>query len=142
LGLTLPLYQSHGVADDDFIKIAGPAAEGVRLPTGAVLIGDQLPAGHPQKDVVTGYRKAYGDTYKENVSSFGAYAYDGLMIAVDAIKRAGSTDPAKVRDAIEQTKNFVGTTGVFNMSSTDHMGLDLKAFTLVEIKNGTWVVVP
>ncbi len=142
LGLTLPLYQSHGVADDDFIKIAGPAAEGVRLPTGAVLIGDQLPAGHPQKSVVTGYRTAYSDTYKENVSSFGAYAYDGLMIAVDAIKRAGSTDPAKVRDAIEQTKNFVGTTGVFNMAPTDHMGLDLKAFTLVEIKNGNWVVVP
>jgi branched-chain amino acid transport system substrate-binding protein len=142
LGLTLPLYQSHGVADDDYIKIAGAAADGVRLPTGAVLIGEQLPAGHPQKGVVTEYRKLYGDTYKENVSSFGAYAYDGLMIAVDAIKRAGSTDPAKVRDAIEQTKNFVGTTGVFNMSPSDHMGLDLKAFTLVEIKNGTWVVVP
>jgi branched-chain amino acid transport system substrate-binding protein len=142
LGLTLPLYQSHGVADDDYIKIAGTAADGVRLPTGAVLIGDQLPAGHPQKGAVTEYRKLYGDAYKENVSSFGAYAYDGLMIAVDAIKRAGSTDPAKVRDAIEQTKNFVGTTGVFNMSPADHMGLDLKAFTLVEIKNGTWVVVP
>lgn len=142
LGLTLPLYQSHGVADDDYIKIAGAAAEGVRLPTGAVLIGDQLPAGHPQKGVVGEYRKLYGDAYKENVSSFGAYAYDGLMIAVDAIKRAGSTDPAKVRDAIEQTKNFVGTTGVFNMSTSDHMGLDLKAFTMVEIKNGTWVVVP
>ena len=142
LGMTLPLYQSHGVADDDFIKIAGSAAEGARLPTGAVIIAEQLPANHPQKAVVTAYRKAYTEGFKENVSTFGAYAYDGLMIAVDAIKRAGSTDPTKVRDAIEQTKNFVGTSGVFNMSPTDHMGLDLKAFTLVEIKNGNWVVVP
>lgn len=142
LGMTLPLYQSHGVADDDFIKIAGSAAEGARLPTGAVIIAEQLPANHPQKAVVTAYRKAYTEGFKENVSTFGAYAYDGLMIAVDAIKRAGSTDPTKVRDAIEQTKNFVGTSGVFNMSPTDHMGLDLKAFTLVEIKNGSWVVVP
>ncbi|MGA8055836.1 MAG: ABC transporter substrate-binding protein [Burkholderiales bacterium] len=142
LGMTLPLYQSHGVADDDFIKIAGSAAESARLPTGAVIIAEQLPANHPQKAVVTAYRKAYTEGFKENVSTFGAYAYDGLMIAVDAIKRAGSTDPTKVRDAIEQTKNFVGTSGVFNMSPTDHMGLDLKAFTLVEIKNGSWVVVP
>ena len=142
LGMTLPLYQSHGVADDDFIKIAGSAAESARLPTGAVIIAEQLPANHPQKAVVTTYRKAYTEGFKENVSTFGAYAYDGLMIAVDAIKRAGSTDPTKVRDAIEQTKNFVGTSGVFNMSPTDHMGLDLKAFTLVEIKNGNWVVVP
>ena len=58
----------------------------------------------------------------------------------DAIKRAGSTDKAKVRDAIEATKGFVGTGGVFNMSATDHMGLDLSAFRMFEIKNGDWVL--
>jgi branched-chain amino acid transport system substrate-binding protein len=58
------------------------------------------------------------------------------MLAVDAIKRAGGTDKAKVRDAIESTKGFVGTGGVVNMSATDHLGLDLSAFRMLEIKNG------
>ena len=67
-------------------------------------------------------------------------AYDGLMIAVDAIKRAGSTDKAKVRDAIEATKGFIGTSGKFNMSATDHMGLDLSSFRMLEVKAGDWTL--
>jgi branched-chain amino acid transport system substrate-binding protein len=141
LGITLPMYQSHGVASDEYIKLSGPAAEGVRLPTGAILVADKLAANDPQKAVTTAYRKAYSERYKEDASTFGAYAYDGLMITVDAIKRAGSTDKAKVRDAIEQTKGFVGTTGAFNMSPTDHMGLDLSSFRMVEVKSGDWSLV-
>ena len=67
--------------------------------------------------------------------------YDGLMILVDAIKRAKSADKAKVRDEIEKTKNFMGTGGVVNMSPTDHMGLDLSAFRMLEIKDGDWALV-
>jgi branched-chain amino acid transport system substrate-binding protein len=141
LGITLPLYQSHGVASDEFLKLAGPAAEGVRLPSPAQLIPEKLPANDPQKPVVTAYDKAYKAAYKSEVSTFGGYAYDGLMIAVDAIKRAGSTDKAKVRDAIEATKGFVGTSGTYNMSATDHMGLDLSAFRMLEVKNGDWSLV-
>jgi len=141
LGITLPLYQSHGVASDEFLKLAGPAAEGVRLPSPAQLIPDKLPAGDVQKPVVTAYDKAYKERYKQDVSTFGGYAYDGLMIAVDAIKRAGGTDKAKVRDAIESTKGFVGTSGTFNMSATDHMGLDLSAFRMLEVKGGDWTIV-
>lgn len=140
LGITLPLYQSHGVASDEFLKLAGPAAEGVRLPSPAQLIPEKLPAGDPQKPVVTAYDKAYKERYKQDVSTFGGYAYDGLMIAVDAIKRAGTTDKAKVRDAIEATKGFVGTSGTFNMSPTDHMGLDLSAFRMLEVKGGDWTI--
>jgi branched-chain amino acid transport system substrate-binding protein len=62
------------------------------------------------------------------------------MIAVEAIKRAKSTDKAKVRDAIEQTKGYIGTGGIVNMSPTDHMGLDLSAFRMLEIRNGTWTL--
>lgn len=138
LGISLPLYQSHGVASDDFLKLAGDAAEGVRLPSPAQLIADKLPANDPQKTVVSAYEKAYKAAYKEDVSTFGGYAYDGLMIAIDAIKRAGSTDKAKVRDAIEATKGFVGTSGTFNMSATDHMGLDLSSFRMLEVKGGDW----
>ena len=139
LGMTaLPMYQSHGVASDEYLKLSGKAAEGVRLPTPALLIGQMLPAGDPQKAIVTGYDKAYRDRYKVEPSTFGGYALDALNLSVDAIKRAGGTDKEKVRAALEQTKGFVSTTGVFNMSPTDHMGLDLSAFRMVEVKNGDW----
>ena len=141
LGITLPLYQSHGVASDEFLKLAGPAAEGVRLPSPAQLIPTKLPANDPQKPVVTAYENAYKAAYKQDVSTFGGYAYDGLMLAVDAIKRANSTDKAKVRDALEATKGFVATSGTFNMSPTDHMGLDLSSFRMLEVKGGDWVIV-
>jgi branched-chain amino acid transport system substrate-binding protein len=141
LGLTLPLYHAHGVASEEFIKLSGPAAEGVRLPAAALLVADKLAANDPQKPVTTAYRKAYNDRYKEDVSTFGGHAYDGLMIAVDAFKRAGSTDKAKVRDAIEATKGYIGTGGKVNMSATDHMGLDQTSFLVLEIKNGDWVLV-
>ena len=141
LGITLPLYQSHGVASGEYLKLAGPAAEGVRLPSPAQSIPGKLADSDPQKSVVVGYDQAYRAAYKEEASTFGGYAYDGLMLAVDAIKRAGSTDPAKVRDAIEATKGYVGSSGVFNMSPTDHMGLELSSFRLLEIKNGDWTIV-
>jgi branched-chain amino acid transport system substrate-binding protein len=132
------MYQSHGVASDEYLKLSGKAAEGVRLPTPALLIGQMLPANDPQRAIVTGYDKAYKDRYKIDPSTFGGYALDALNLSVDAIKRAGGTDKEKVRNALEQTKGFVATTGVFNMSATDHMGLDLSAFRMVEVKNGDW----
>jgi len=141
VGLTLPLYQSHGVASKEYIKLSGPAADGVRLPAAALLVADQLPAGDAQKPVVVGYGKAFADKYKADVSTFGGHAYDGLMLAVNAVKAAGSTDKAKVRDALEATKGYVGTGGLVNMSATDHMGLDLSAFRMLEVKNGTWSLV-
>ena len=140
-GITLPLYHAHGVASEEFIKLAGPAAEGVRLPAAALLVADKLPANDPQKKVAVDYTKAFQEKWKTDVSSFGGHAYDGLMIAVEAIKRAKSTDKAAVRDAIEATKGYVGTGGIVNMSATDHMGLDLTAFRMLEIKNGDWALV-
>lgn len=141
VGLALPLYQSHGVASREFIKLAGPAAEGVRLPAAALLVSDILPGTDPQKPVVAGYRKSYEDKWKSDVSTFGGHAYDGLMLAVNAIKTAKSTDKAKVRDALEATRGYVGTGGVVNMSASDHMGLDLTAFRMLEVKDGHWTLV-
>jgi branched-chain amino acid transport system substrate-binding protein len=139
--MTMPLYQSHGVASKEFIKLAGDAAEGVRLPAAAVLAADQLPAGDPQRAVSVAYKRDYEARYKQEISTFGGHAHDGLMIAVEAIRRAGTTDKAKVRDAIEGTRRFVGTGGVVNMSPTDHMGLDLTHFRMLEVKKGNWVPV-
>ena len=140
LGIAVPLYQSHGVASKEFIKLAGDAAEGVRLPASALLIADGLPASDPQKTVVVNYKREYEARFKSEVSTFGGHAYDGLMLALEAIKKAGSTDKAKVRDAIEGVRGYMGTAGVINMSASDHMGLDLTAFRMLEVKGGNWTV--
>jgi branched-chain amino acid transport system substrate-binding protein len=142
LGITLPLYESHGVASKQYIELAGPAAEGVRLPAAALLIADKLPASDPQKPVVVNYTKEYEQKTGQPVSTFGGHAYDGLMILVEAMKRAKSTEPAKVRDEIEKSKGYIGTGGVMNLSPSDHMGLDHSAFHMLEIKNGDWTLVP
>lgn len=142
LGIALPLYQSHGVASKQFIDLAGPAAEGVRLPAAALLIADKLAANDPQKSVVVNYTKTYQQKTGQAVSTFGGHAYDGLMILVEAMQRAKSAEPAKVRAEIEKTKGYVGTGGIVNMSPTDHMGLDLSAFRMLEIKGGDWTLVP
>ena len=140
LDIKLPLYHAHGIASEEFIKLTGPAAEGIRLPAAALLVADKLADSDPQKAVVSSYRDTYRNRFKEDVSTFGGHAYDGLMIAMDAITRAGTADKAKVRDAIESTSGYIGTGGVVNMSPTDHMGLDESAFRMLEIRNGTWTL--
>lgn len=137
-----PLYQSHGVASKSFIELAGAAAEGVRLPAAALLVGGKLPDGDPQKKVVVDYKQTFETTAKQPVSTFGGHAYDGLYIMVEAMKRANSTDAKKVRDEIEKTKGFVGTGGIVTMSPTDHLGLDLSAFRMLEVKDGDWALLP
>ena len=138
LGVQQPLYTTHGQASTEFIRIAGKASEGVRMPSPALLIAKSLPASDPQRDVSADYVKNYEGQFKADVSTFGGYAHDALLLLVDAIKRAGGTDKAKVRDAIEQTKGFVGVSGIYTMSAQDHMGLDVTAFRMVEIKDGAF----
>jgi branched-chain amino acid transport system substrate-binding protein len=141
LGLTPALYQSHGVASKEFVRLSGDAAEGVRLPAPALLVAELLADSDPQKPVVVAYKRDYEARYKSEVSAFGGYAYDGLMLAVDALRRAGSADRARLRDALEGTRGYVGTSGVVNMSNTDHMGLDLSAFRILEVRGGNWVII-
>jgi branched-chain amino acid transport system substrate-binding protein len=142
LGIDLPLYQSHGVASQGFIDLAGAeAAEGVRLPGTALLVGDLLAEDDPQRPVVQAYSEAYEATYGMAVTTFGGYAHDAFRILVDAIERAGSSDPQDIRDAIEATAGLVGTTGVYTMSPEDHLGLDISAFRMLEIRDGGWTLV-
>lgn len=141
LGISVPLYQSHGVGSKQYIDLAGDAANGVRLPAAALLVATILPDSDPQKKVVVDYKTKYEAETKQPVSTFGGHMYDGFMIMIEAMKRAGGAkDKAKVRDEIEKTKNFIGTGGVVNMSPTDHLGLDLSAFKMLEIKNGNWTL--
>ena len=141
LAIGAPLYQSHGVASKQFVKLAGDSAEGVRLPAAALLVADTLPDADAQKKVVATYKRDYEARFKQEVSTFGGHAYDGLMIVLDAMRRAGTTDKGRVRDAIEATRGYVGTGGVVNMSAQDHMGLDLSAFRMLEVKSGDWKLV-
>lgn len=138
LGLKVPLYMSHGQASAEFIRITGKASEGVRMPSPALLIADRLPEKDPQKGVSMSYKQEYEGRFKQDVSTFGGYGYDGLMLAVDAFKRAGSTDKDKVREALEKTRGFVGVSGIYNMGPTDHMGLTTDAFKMVEIRDGAF----
>ena len=139
LGFAVPLYQSHGVASKQYIDLAGDAANGVRLPAAALLVANKLAASDPQKAVASAYATKFQTITKEPVSTFGGHAFDGLMILVGAMERGGF-DPKVIRDEIEKTKGLIGTAGVFNMSASDHMGLDLSAFKMLEIKNGDWVL--
>jgi branched-chain amino acid transport system substrate-binding protein len=141
LAIGAPLYQSHGVASKQFVKLAGDSAEGVRLPAAALLVADTLPDADAQKKVVATYKRDYEARFKQEVSTFGGHAYDGLMIVLDAMRRAGTTDKGRVRDAIEATRGYVGTGGVVNMSAQDHMGLDLTAFRMLEVRGGDWKLV-
>jgi branched-chain amino acid transport system substrate-binding protein len=138
VGLTVPLYESHGVSSKSYIKLAGEAANGVRLPAAALLVADQLPDSDPLKKVALAYKTKFEKETGEPVSTFGGHARDALFMLVDAIKRAGSADKNKVRDEIEKTKEFIGTGGIVNMTKTDHLGLDLTSFRMIEIKNGDW----
>lgn len=142
LAIELPFYQSHGVASDGFIQLAGPeAAEGVRLPGTALLVADLLAADDPQKPVVDAYKAMFEAKTGTPVGTFGGYAHDAFLIMVDAIGRAGSAEPGAIRDAIEATTGLAGTTGIYTFSATDHLGLDLSAFRMLEIKGGKWTLV-
>ncbi|MBK8891791.1 MAG: ABC transporter substrate-binding protein [Dechloromonas sp.] len=143
------IYQTHGVANADFLRVCGKDCEGTLLPAGPVLVADQLPADHPVKksamEYVNKYEAAQG---KGTVSTFGAHAWDaGLLLATAApvaMKKAqpGSKEfRAALRDALEGVKNLPGAHGVFNMSPTDHLGFDQRARVMVKVENGTWKLV-
>jgi len=140
LGIDLPLVQSHGVASPSYIEYAGDAANGNILPTGKILVLDQLPKKDVQYDALMEYKDLYEATYESAVSGFGGYAWDAMGIIAQALETTGA-DRAALRDAIEGTTDFVGVSGVFNMSPEDHNGLTKDAFVIVVIEDGGWKIV-
>ena len=140
LGIKLPIYQSHGVASKKYIELSGDAANGVRLPAAAIVVANELADDDIQKKVTMAYKTQYEAKY-DQVSSFGAHAYDALMITIKAIKQAKGVDKKALRTAIERTQNYVGAGGIFNMSADDHMGLKEDSFKLLEIVDGRWQIV-
>ncbi len=139
IGLKIPIFQSHGFGNIKYVEAAGEAAEGVIFPAGRLLIADTLTKGHPQKSVLSKYKKDYETRFKEEASTFGGHAYDAFIILMNAIEKAG-TDKEAVRSAIENLKGVIGTGGVFNFSAEDHNGLDINAFEMFTVKNGKFAV--
>ncbi|TSE26304.1 ABC transporter substrate-binding protein [Tepidimonas aquatica] len=149
-GYTGKIYQTHGVANNDFLRVCGKDCEGTWLPAGPMLVADQLPQDHPVKKSAQAYVKAYEDAYgKGSVTTFGGHAWDaGLLLQAavpEALKKAkpGTAEfRAALRDALENVRNVAGVHGIFNMSPTDHAGLDQRARVMVKIENGTWKYTP
>jgi branched-chain amino acid transport system substrate-binding protein len=140
--LNVPLFQSHGFGNIKYVQAGGEAANGTLFPCGRLLVAEQLPDDHPQKALLMSYKTEYESKYKEDASTFGGHAYDALLILTEGIKKAGTTDRDKVRDAIENLQGLVGTAGIFNMSPTDHTGLDVEAFELLTVKDGKFAIAP
>jgi branched-chain amino acid transport system substrate-binding protein len=139
LKIGLPLYMSHGVASPKFIELAGPEnAEGILLPAGRLIAEAQVPPDHPQKVILANYIKEYESRFKQPTSTFGGYAWDAIMLVTQAAKRAKSVEPAAIRDVLETTRGFWGTTGEYNFSAEDHNGLTEEAFVMVRITKGDW----
>lgn len=140
------VYQTHGVANPDFLRVVGKEGNGTILPAGPMLVYEQLPAGNPLKksaaEYVTKYEAKYGTR-----STFGGHAWDAYLLLAhtvpEALKKAkpGTKEfRAALRDALESAKDIVGVHGVFNMSPTEHNGLDNRARVMLKIEDGKWVL--
>jgi branched-chain amino acid transport system substrate-binding protein len=140
LGITdIPLFQCHGLPDPKYIELAGKAAEGNLMPSTKLMAVDELPDTDPQKPVIKEFIHLYNDVYHYDkqfpINTHSGYAWDAILIVADAMKKAG-TDPAKLRDAIEQTKGYVGVSGIYNITPEDHNGLGEDSMVIVQVKDG------
>ena len=144
------IYQTHGVANNDFLRVCGKDCEGTLLPAGPVLVAAQLPDGNPVKKSAIAYIDAYEKVNgKGSVSTFGAHAWDtGVLLQVAIPVALKTAQPgtkefrAALRNALEGVKNASGAHGIFNMSPNDHLGLDQRAAVMVMIQDGKWVLQP
>ena len=142
LGIDLPLFQCHGLPDPKYIELAGAAAEGDRMPATKLMVADELADNDPQKPVIREFIHLYKDQYGYDkqfpINTHSGYAWDAIMIVANAMKKAG-TEPNALRSAIEQTKGYVGVSGIYNLTPEDHNGLDVDSMVIVQVKNGRFV---
>jgi branched-chain amino acid transport system substrate-binding protein len=135
----------------DFLRVAGSAATGAFLPTGPVIVADQLPANYPTRKMTDDFRAAFLKVNgTPSTDAFSAYSFDGYLVFADAAARAlaAKAEPGTpafrvaLRDAIANTKEVVGTHGVYNFKAGNVYGVDERAREVVKVDNGTWKYVP
>jgi branched-chain amino acid transport system substrate-binding protein len=141
------VYQTHGAALPDFLKLGGKKVEGTILAASAMLVLDQIPDSHPSKPIAGGYVAAYQKLHGSVPATFGANVFDAGLLLQAAIPRALKAGkpgtPAfrsALRDAIEQVKELPATQGVYNLSASDHSGFDDRGRELITVKNGKWAL--
>jgi len=140
LGVDLPIIGSHGIANQNFINLAGEAAEGVVIPTGKLLFPEQIPQDDIQYEVISTFYKDYTEKYNSEPTNFGSYGHDNLMLVIEALKN-GATDRESIRDYLENNiKDWVGATGVYNFTETDHNGLEAGSLVMAVVKDGKWTL--
>ena len=137
------IYQTHGVATDDFIRLGKDKVEGTVLAAGPMLVIDEIAPSNPIRKVATSYIEAYEKQFGQKPATFGANTWDSwlileraLPVALAKAKPGTAAFRAALRDAIEQEREVVGCQGVFNMSPTNHNGMDERARVLVTVKDG------
>jgi branched-chain amino acid transport system substrate-binding protein len=144
------IYQTHGIANPDFLRVGGKDVDGTLLPSGPMLVAEQLPASNPVRKSALEYVNAYEAKYgKGTVANFGGHAWDAGKVLAAAIPVALKKDKpgtpefrSALRDALEGVSEVYGAHGVFNMSPQDHLGLDQRARVMVKIQDGKWVYQP
>lgn len=142
LGIKTPLFQCHGLPDPKYIELAGKAAEGDRMPSTKLMAVNELPDKDPQKPVIKEFIKLYQDKGYDKqfpINTHSGYAWDAILIVANGMKKAG-TDPKKLKEAIEQTKGYVGVSGIYSLTPEDHNGLDVDSMVIVQVKNGKFVM--
>ena len=141
------IYGTHGLINSDFVRVVGRAGEGLQVPSGPVLVAEQLPDSNPSKKVslefLNAYKKLNG---APPADAFSSYAYDAYMVlnsAANRVKEApGSAGYRQaLKDSILQTKEFVGTQGIYNFKAEDRYGSDERAVVIVRLEKGKWMLV-
>ena len=142
LGIDLPLFQCHGLPDPKYIELAGTASEGDRMPATKLMVADELPDSDPQKVVIQEFIKLYHEKGYDKqfpINTHSGYAWDAIMMVADAIRKVG-TDKGAIRDALEGTTNYVGISGVYNITPEDHNGLGVDSMVVVQVQDGTFTM--
>jgi branched-chain amino acid transport system substrate-binding protein len=143
------IYQTHGAATPDFVRLGGKAVDGAVMAASLMLVLGEVPDSNPSKKVALDYIGAYEKVYGTKPATFGANVYDaGLLLqraVPEALKKGQpGTEAFRValRDALESTRELVGTQGVYNMSAADHSGFDKRGRELMQLTNGAWRLIP
>jgi branched-chain amino acid transport system substrate-binding protein len=140
-GLKIPLFQCHGQPDASYPKLAGTAANETSMPSTKVMVASQLPANDPQRQVVQDFVKEYQARSIGSLGAHSGYAWDAVQIVFQAMEKAG-TEPPALRQAIENTKGYVGVSGIYNLSADDHCGLGVNSLVIVKVQDGQWKLLP
>ena len=146
-GYTGKIYQTHGAATPEFLKVGGKKVDGTWLAASPMLVLGEVDDANPSKAVAQGYIDAYKKTYGTEPGTFGANVYDAGLLLSKAVplaaKQAKPGTPefrSALRDALEQTQNLVGAQGIYNMTPEDHSGFDNRSVVMIRVKDGRWTL--